>query len=71
MRLRRSQVRYSETLAPVTPYQAAAQAWDARIGSASQQASHWRLMAFGCLGLAALMAGGNLWQAGQSRPSSR
>ena len=67
MRLRRSQVRYSEALAPVTPYQAAAQAWDARIGSARQQASHWRLMAFGCLGLAALMAGGNVWQAGQSR----
>ena len=67
MRLSRSRVRYSDTEAPATPYQAAAQAWDARIGSARQQASHWRLMAFGCLGLALLMAGGILWQAGLSR----
>ena len=67
MRLRRSEVRYSETLAPVTPYQAAAQAWDERIGSARAQAHHWRLMAFGSLVLACAMAGGLVWQAGQSR----
>ena len=67
MRLRRPSVRYSETLAPVTPYQAAGQAWDDRIGSARVQAAHWRLMAFGCLVLAFAMAGGLVWQVGRSR----
>jgi type IV secretory pathway TrbF-like protein len=33
MFFRRPQLRYSETSGPVTPYQAAAQAWDERIGS--------------------------------------
>ena len=34
MLFRRPQVRYSATPAPTTPYQAAAQVWDERIGSA-------------------------------------
>lgn len=66
MRFRRAQVRYSDTPEPVTPYQAAAQAWDERIGSARVQARNWRLMAFGCLFLAMLMAGGLLWRSAQS-----
>jgi len=61
MLLRRSSVRYSTTPPPITPYQAAQQQWDARIGSARVQAKNWRLMALGTLVLALLMAGGILW----------
>ena len=57
MRFKRPQVRYANTPQPATPYQSAAQAWDERIGSARAQAKNWRLMAFGCLTLAVLMAG--------------
>lgn len=67
MRFKRPGVRYSHTPAPATPYQAAAQVWDARLGSARVQAKNWRLMAFGCLGLALLMAAGLVWQSGESR----
>lgn len=63
---RKPTVRYSATPAPVTPYQAAAQVWDERIGNARVQARNWRLMAFGCLMLALLMAGGLVWRTGQS-----
>lgn len=66
MRFRRPQVRYSQTPEPVTPYQAAAQAWDERLGSARVQARNWRLMAFGCLSLALLMAGALVWRSAQS-----
>ena len=59
-------MRYSDSPAPATPYQAAAQAWDERIGSARVQARNWRLMAFGSLSLALLMAGGLLWRSAQS-----
>ena len=62
MRFRRPRVRYSDTPQPVTPYQAAAQAWDLLIGSSLAQARNWRMMAFGCLGLALLMAGGLVWR---------
>ena len=60
---RRPSVRYGKTPAPVTPYQKAAQAWDERIGSARAQAYHWRLIAFGNLGLAAGLAAALVWQA--------
>ena len=60
---RRPSLRYGSTPAPETPYQKAAQAWDERIGSARVQARNWRLMAFGCLLLAAGLAAGLLWQA--------
>jgi type IV secretion system protein VirB5 len=63
---RRAQLRYSQTPEPVTPYQAAAQAWDERIGSARVQARNWRLMAFGCLSLALVTSGALVWRAGQS-----
>ena len=66
MFFRRPQLRYSETSGPVTPYQAAAQAWDERIGSERVQARNWRLMAFGCLGLAVPMSGALIWRTGQS-----
>jgi type IV secretion system protein VirB5 len=66
MIFRRAQLRYSHTPEPVTPYQAAAQAWDERIGSARVQAYHWRVMAFGCLGLALVATGALTWRAGQS-----
>ncbi|WP_338053101.1 VirB8/TrbF family protein [Pseudomonas nabeulensis] len=58
MRFKRPQVRYGDTPQPATPYQSAAQVWDERIGSARVQAKNWRLMAFGCLVLALLMAAG-------------
>jgi type IV secretion system protein VirB5 len=66
MRFRRPQHRYSNTPPPITPYQAAAQAWDDRIGSARVQAYHWRLMAFGCLGLSLLMTGALVWRSSQA-----
>ena len=66
MRFKRPHARYAESPEPATPYQAAAQAWDERIGSARVQAKNWRLMAFGCLALALLMAGGLVWRSAQS-----
>lgn len=66
MRFKRPQVRYADTSQPATPYQAAGQVWDERIGSPRVQAKNWRLMAFGCLALALLMAGGLVWRSAQS-----
>lgn len=66
MRFRRARVRYSETPSPITPYQAAGQAWDERLGASRVQASNWRMMAFGCLGLALLMGCGLVWRSLQS-----
>ena len=66
MRFKRPQVRYADTPQPATPYQSAERAWDERIGSARVQAKNWRLMAFGCLVLAVLMAGGLVWRSAQS-----
>ena len=66
MRFKRPQVRYSDTPQPATPYQTAAQVWDQRMGSSLVQAKNWRLMAFGCLSLALLMAGGLAWRSAQS-----
>ena len=60
---KRHSVRYGHTPQPETPYQKAAQVWDERIGAARVQAKNWRLMAFGCLVLAAGLAGGLIWQA--------
>lgn len=66
MRFRRPSVSYGQGPEPVTPYQKAAQAWDERLGSARVQAANWRLMAFGCLGLAFASGAGVVWQAGRS-----
>ena len=60
MRWRRTAMRYGETPAPATPYQRAEQLWDERIGSARVQAANWRLMAFGCLVLAAVVIGDDI-----------
>lgn len=66
MLFKRSTVRYSTTPAPVTPYQAAQQLWDERIGSSRVQAKNWRLMAFAVLGLAGTAVAALIWQAGRS-----
>ena len=66
MRFKKPQVRYADTPQPATPYQTAGQVWDDRIGSARVQAKNWRFMAFGCLTLALLMAGGLVWRSAQS-----
>ena len=63
---KRPSIRYGKTPQAETPYQRAAQVWDERIGSARVQAKNWRLMAFGCLVLALLMAGGLVWRSAQS-----
>jgi len=64
---KRALQRYGRTPEPATPYQRAGQLWDDRIGSARTQAKNWRLVSFGSLGLATLLAGGMLWQVSQSR----
>lgn len=66
MRFKKPQVRYADTPQLATPYQAAGQVWDDRIGSPRVQAKNWRLMAFGCLTLALMMAGGLVWRSAQS-----
>lgn len=67
MPFKRSLQRYGRTPEPETPYQRAGQLWDERIGSARVQARNWRLIAFGCLGLASALGAGNVWQSMQSR----
>ena len=67
MIFKRAVQRYGRTPEPETPFQRAGQVWDERIGSARIQARNWRLMAFGCLGLATALSGGLLWQSMQSR----
>lgn len=66
MGFKRAGVRYATTPEPATPYQAAGQLWDERIGAARVQARNWRLMAFACLVLAFGIAGGLVWQASHS-----
>ena len=66
MPFKRASVRYSRTPLPETPYQAAQQLWDERIGSSRVQAKNWRAMAFGSLALAFGMAGGLLWYSARS-----
>ena len=67
MKFKRTVQRYGQTPEPVTPYQKAAQVWDERLGSARVQAKNWRIMAFGSLTLATLLACGMVWQSTQSR----
>lgn len=66
MRFRRARVRYSDTPAPVTPYRAAQQCWDDRIGNARVQAANWRLMAFACFGLTLAMSVALIWKSTRS-----
>lgn len=58
---KREQDRYGQSTPVETPYQRAAQAWDDRIGSVVVQARNWRMMAFGCLGLALIGVGAFLY----------
>ncbi len=60
---RRPAVRYGTTPPAETPYLAARQQWDDRIGSARVQAANWRLAFFATLLLCAAMAAGWYWQA--------
>ena len=66
MPFKRASVRYAKTPIAETPYQTAQQLWDERIGSARVQARNWRLMAFGSLAFALLMAGGLVWYSARS-----
>jgi len=67
MLFKRQIQRYGNTPAPITPYQKASQLWDERIGTARVQAKNWRLMAFGCFALSAVLSGVLVWQSLQSR----
>lgn len=67
MQFRRTPQRYGQTPEPVTPYQRAEQIWDERLGTARVQARNWRLMSFGSLGLAVILAGAVIWQSTHSR----
>jgi type IV secretion system protein VirB5 len=59
---KRAGVRYSKTPQPSTPYQAAGQVWDERIGSARVQARNWQRMAL-CSCLVSVALGcGLVWQ---------
>jgi type IV secretory pathway TrbF-like protein len=58
----RPSARLGQTPEPETPYQRAAQAWDDRLGAARVQARNWRVMAFGCLALAAGLSAALVWQ---------
>lgn len=60
--LKQASSRYNDTPQLTTPYQAAAKAWDDRIGSARTQARNWRLMAFCALGLSAGLSAALVWQ---------
>jgi type IV secretion system protein TrbF len=53
--------------APETPYQRAAQVWDDRMGSSLAQARQWRRAAVVGFALTALLGGGLIWLASQSR----
>jgi len=57
---------YKPAQAPVTPYQRAAEEWDDRIGNARVQARNWRLAALSTTALAAILAGGLVFQSAKS-----
>ncbi|ULH06437.1 conjugal transfer protein TrbF [Alcaligenes faecalis] len=65
MLFRRPSVKYGQTPEPDTPYQRAGQVWDGRLGGSVAQARNWRLMAFGCLVLAAVSTGDSVWRRAQ------
>ena len=57
---------YKPGEAPVTAYQKAAEEWDRRIGTARVQAKNWRLAALSAMALAAILAGGLIFQSAKS-----
>ena len=64
---KRASVRYSQTPEPSTPYQAAGQLWDDRIGSARVQARNWQLMAVCSSLLSIVLVGGLIWQSTRAK----
>ena len=63
---KRSSVRYSTTPEVETPYQAAGQIWDRRLGSLNAQARRWYVMATLLAGLSLSLGAGLLWQSTRS-----
>ncbi|MCK9511619.1 MAG: conjugal transfer protein TrbF [Pigmentiphaga sp.] len=61
MRFRRPSVKYAATPEPATPFQKAGQVWDERLGTSHAQRRNWKWMAFGCLLLAGVSMGDNIW----------
>jgi type IV secretion system protein TrbF len=66
MRFKRARVRYADTPLPETPYQAAGQLWDERMGAARVQARNWRYAAFITLAIALVLSAGVVWEASRS-----
>jgi type IV secretion system protein VirB5 len=64
---KRAGVRYSRTPEPSTPYQAAGQVWDERIGSSRVQARNWQRMAVCSSLLSVALVGGIIWQSARSK----
>ncbi len=67
MLFKRTPQRYGRTPPPETPYQAAGQLWDERIGSARVQAYNWRRAFFGLFALTCGSVCGNVLQGLQSK----
>ncbi|WP_097091773.1 conjugal transfer protein TrbF [Novosphingobium sp. Chol11] len=59
---RRPSIRYGHTPASVTPYQAAQQEWDSRMGQPVVQGKNWRLAFFCATALNFGLTGGLIWQ---------
>ena len=59
---RRPSIRFAQTPEPVTPYQAARQEWDRRIGEPVVQGKNWRLAFFCATALNLALTGGLIWQ---------
>ena len=59
---RRPSIRFGQTPEPVTPYQAARQEWDRRIGEPVVQGKNWRLAFFCAAALNLALTGGLIWQ---------
>jgi type IV secretion system protein VirB5 len=53
-------LRFGRAPEPVTPYQRAGQLWDDYVGSARAQMRSWRLIAFGLVGVVAIVGTDNL-----------
>lgn len=64
---KRAQDRYGDSAPKETPYHRAAQVWDDRIGAPRVQARNWRLMAFCCAGLAAMMLAAYVYERQDTR----
>jgi type IV secretion system protein VirB5 len=59
---RRPTIRYGKSVEPITPYQAAKQEWDRRVGEPVVQGKNWRLAFFCATALNFGLGGGWAWQ---------